>query len=79
MSLLAIKFTEGENKLQAMVLSILQKTWYLQKAVRTTARVIKAVLTKDRQSDPPSRRGEQGWCQELGLVSHHRACSKVRH
>merc|ERR1712082_341108 len=48
-SLLDTNFMEGENKLQAMVLSILQKTWNLQKASRTTARVPKAVLTKDRE------------------------------
>merc|ERR1712082_19421 len=48
-TLLATDFTEWENKLQTMVQSILQKTWNLQKAVRTTARVLKAVLTQDRE------------------------------
>ena len=48
-TLLATKFAEGENKLQAMVFSVLEKTWFLQKAVRTTARLFKAVLTKDRE------------------------------
>merc|ERR1712082_539814 len=38
-TLLATKFAEGENKLQAMVISVLEKTWDLQKMVRATARM----------------------------------------